>query len=162
MAGRCAPGRLTRSNPVISCAHANSACAHNALVPGQPLGLANTPHLSALAALCIRCYFLLSSRRDLRLSLSLFAPTLSKKLEMSKAFSDKKSPSSKAETLWLQTARYARGRSIMSSIIPYSLACGAVMMKSRSTSRSICASGWPVLLAISVLVISRMRRISRA
>lgn len=34
-----------------------------------------------------------------------------------------------------------RGRSMMSSIMPYSLACCGVMMKSRSTSRSIRSSG---------------------
>ena len=60
------------------------------------------------------------------------------------------------------TAAYVRGRSMISSTMPYSLACCAFMMKSRSTSRSMRSSGWPVCLAISVLVISRMRRISRA
>src|ERR1700754_2863507 len=39
-------------------------------------------------------------------------------------------------------ALYVRGRSMMSSMIPYSLACGAVMIKSRSTSRSMRSSVW--------------------
>ncbi len=62
----------------------------------------------------------------------------------------------------MRAGHYVRGRSIISSTMPYSLACCEFMMKSRSTSRSIRSSGWPVCLAISVLVISRMRRISRA
>src|SRR5665213_843035 len=57
---------------------------------------------------------------------------------------------------------YERGRSMMSSMMPYSLDCAAVMMKSRSTSCSMRSSGCPVLELISLLVISRMRRISRA
>ena len=36
---------------------------------------------------------------------------------------------------------YVRGRSMMSSMIPYSFACCGVMMKSRSTSRSMRSSG---------------------
>jgi hypothetical protein len=59
-------------------------------------------------------------------------------------------------------ALYVRGRSMMSSMMPYSFDCAAVMMKSRSTSRSIRSSVWPVLALISLFVISRMRKISRA
>ncbi len=51
---------------------------------------------------------------------------------------------------------------MMSSTIPYSFAWYAFMMKSRSTSRSTFSSGWPLCLESNWLVISRMRRISRA
>ncbi len=51
---------------------------------------------------------------------------------------------------------------MMSSIKPYSFDCCAFMMKSRSTSRSTFSRRWPVCFDSNWLVISRMRRISRA
>ena len=66
------------------------------------------------------------------------------------------------ETLGVFRDGYVRGRSIISSMIPYSFACVEFIMKSRSTSRSMRSSGCPVCFAINVFVISRMRRISRA
>src|SRR5438105_4491679 len=51
---------------------------------------------------------------------------------------------------------------MISSMIPYSLACCAFIMKSRSTSFSTLSNFCPLCLASNWFVFSRIRRISRA
>ena len=49
-----------------------------------------------------------------------------------------------------------------SSTAPYSTACSAVRMKSRSVSLDTLSSGWPVCLAMISFISSRLRTISLA
>lgn len=69
---------------------------------------------------------------------------------------------SDVSAIYIQLLKHYLCLKIISSIMPYSLPCCAFMMKSRSTSLSTFSSLWPLCLESNWLVISRMRRISRA